>query len=217
MQERDFLKMVALMEDEELYDYIYELEGKKYGFREINDDKWDDQGKYQYKIEKGQLVEFNEKHRVVKEFDFGVSREVQRSGSYFSDYYYDYEKYKPFKIEKVEIPEVVIPAHIEEREFSLTIDKEILDEIELEKDKAYEEEQLRLQKEKEELEREEALEKKYSMNDHLIIQRVAKKLKKSGKGFTMRDMQQEYFNIVEKEGLQDEKWLEYHRKNTLNK
>ena len=33
----------------------------------------------------------------------------------------------------------------------------------------------------------------------------------------MKDMQREYFNIVESEGLKDEDWLDYHRNNTLNK
>lgn len=219
MEKRNFLKMVALMGKEELYDYTYELNGKRYGFQEIDeDDSWDDQGKYQYKTEKGQLVELDEdNYTVLQEFNYGVRRDVQRSGSYFSDYHYEYEDYEPFEIREVEIPEVIIPAHIERREFTLKIDKEILEEIELEQDKAYAEEQLREQREKEEESRKEELRKKYTMNDQSIIQRVAKKLRKDGNGFTIKDMQQEYFNIVEKENLKDEEWLDYHRKNTLNK
>lgn len=217
MEQREFLKMVAQMGEVEVDDYIYELNGKRYGFYEMGEDSWEDEGKYQYKEEKCQLLQFKgeDGYETEKEFNLGVRRMVQRSGSYFSDYYYEYEKWEPFIIEEVLIPEVVIPAHTEKVEKKLTIDKSIYEEIAVEKEIARKAIEIAKQLEEEEKLRQEELKKKYTMNDQEIIQKVSKNLKKSKAGFTMRDMQKEYFRIVESEGLKDEDWLEYHRKYTL--
>lgn len=219
MEQREFLKMVARMGEKSVEEFEYESDGKRYGFYEMDDDGWDDEGKYQYKTEKGKLVQFKgeEGYETEKEFNFGVSRVVQRSGSYFSDYYYEYEKWEPFIIEEVYVPEVVIPAHTELKEKTLEIDKEIYEEIRVEKEIAKKAKEMAKQLEEEEKLRQEELRKKYAMNDQEVIKKVTKQLKKSGVGFTMRDMQKEYFKIVEAEGIKDEDWLEYHRKYTLNK
>lgn len=217
MRERDFLKMVASMGKRDLDDFTYNLNGKLYAFRDITEDNWDDQGKYQYKIQKGQLIMIDSNYKTKKEFNFGVMRSIQRSGSYFSDYYYEYEAYEPFEITEVFVPEVIIPAHTEKKEVMLKVSKEILEEIQQEKEAKEKAEQIIKKQTEEDKLREEALKEKYSMNDQKIIQRVLKSLKRKGSTFTMNTMRQEYFNIVEKEGLKDEEWLEYHRKNTLNK
>lgn len=217
MDKNLFLKIVASMREADLEDFSYEYEGKNYGFCETGDDNnWEDEGKYQYKTESGMLIEMDKNYKELQRFNYGVSRSVQRSGSYFSDYYYDYDKYEAFEIVEDLIPEVIIPAHTEKKWNQLKITKKILDEIKLEEERKLELEKLEKQRVEEEKLKEEELKKKYSMNDYTIIQKVNKKLKKNGGGFTMKDMQKEYFNIVESEGLKDEEWLDYHRKNTLS-
>jgi len=109
-----FAKIVKKLDDYHLDDFEYiDSDGKIYGFKEVGDESWDDQGKYQYKTEQGQLIEMDENYKEIQIFNFGVSRLIQRSGSYFSDYYYDYDPYEAFEIKEVLIPEKIIPAHIE--------------------------------------------------------------------------------------------------------
>lgn len=212
-----FLKIVASMGEDDLEDFSYKHGDKIYGFYGVDEDNWEDEGKYQYKTESGILIEIDENYHEVERFDYGVSRSVQRSGSYFSDYYYDYEPYDAYEIVEELIPEIIIPAHTEEKWKELKITKEVLEEIKLEEERKLELEKLEKQRIEEEKLKEEELKKKYFMNDYTIIQKVNKKLKKSGNGFTIKDMQREYFNIVESEGLKDEDWLDYHKNNTLNK
>jgi len=101
-------------------------DGKIYGFKGVGDDKWDDEGKYQYKYEEGQLIEMNEKYKEIQSFNFGVARSVQRSGSYFSDYNYEYDPYEFFEITEIIIPEKIIPAHTENKWNKLKIDLRVV-------------------------------------------------------------------------------------------
>lgn len=55
------------------------------------------------------MCEFDENWNVVKMFDVAVTSEITRSGSYFSDYYYEYENLKANKIIKKVIPQQIIP------------------------------------------------------------------------------------------------------------
>lgn len=55
------------------------------------------------------LCEFDDKWNVVKMFDIAVTSEITRSGSYFTDYNYDYEDLKVNKIIKKIIPQQIIP------------------------------------------------------------------------------------------------------------
>jgi len=217
MNERQFLKMVVEMGKTSLDDFLYKLNEKNYAFTELDDDGWDDEGKYQYKNEKGQLIESDDEYTEIQRFNFGVSRSVQRSGSYFSEYDYTYGKWIPFEMKEVLIPEVIIPEHIEIKEIDLVITADILNEIANEKEMKEEAKALQLKIEEEEKIYQEEIRKKYSMNDYSIIQKVNKNFKKQKKEkFTIREMQKEYFRIVESEGLKGEDWLEYHRKNTIN-
>lgn len=112
-----FLKIVEELGDTDLEDFEYIYEDKIYGFKGIGDDEWvdDGSGKYQYKDEKGQLIEMDNEYKEIQSFNFGVSRSVSRTGSYYSEYYYDYEKYEVFEIKEVLIPEQIIPAHVENK------------------------------------------------------------------------------------------------------
>ncbi len=83
---------------------------------------WDDQGKYQYMSIDYQLVSYdNSKHswptndNIIDYYDFIFTQHISRSGSYFSEYYYEYDKPEPYKLKEFLIPEVIIPEHIEIR------------------------------------------------------------------------------------------------------
>ena len=99
---------------------IFEFNGINYGLIEVGEQPVTDEGKYQYGEETYQFVEFDktitsypcEKY-IIKKFNLFVDEEWSRSGSYFSDYYYEYEKPSLFSYEVTIVPEVVIPEHEE--------------------------------------------------------------------------------------------------------
>lgn len=69
---------------------------------------WDDQGKYQYKDVTGILCEILEDGSVTK-YDIAVTQYITRSGSYFSDYYYDYDPLQVDQLVQKVIPQQIIP------------------------------------------------------------------------------------------------------------
>ena len=205
-----FSKIVKKLGESDLDDFVYEYDGKTYMFKEVGDDSWDDQGKYQYKNEEGQLIEIDEKYKEIQSFNFGVSRGVSRSGSYFTDYYYDKDPYEFFEIKEVLIPEVIIPAHTENKWNKLDVDLSKVIDAEEEEKKRVEAERIKLEEEsKSEKER---LTKLYPMNNATIIQKVNKNFKKRKvEKFTIQDMRKEYFDIVVAENLESHEWIDYHR------
>ena len=208
-----FSKIVKKLGDQDLCDFECTYNGQIYGFKEVGNDSWDDQGKYQYKQEQGQLIEMDEKGKEIQSFNFGVSRTVQRSGSYFSDYDYSNYPYNFYEIKEKLIPEQIIPTHTENKWDELKIDlNNVIDENE--EERKIEEEKLKLEEENLERERleKERLTKLYLMNKHDIIQRVNKNFKQRGvTKFLIDDMRKEYFNIVVTEGLESQEWIDYHR------
>ena len=206
-----FSKIVKKLGKQDLENFQYIDDYIIYGFKEIGDDSWKDEGKYQYKTEQGQLIEMDDKYNEIQELNFGVSRSVQRNGSYFTDYNYDYEPYEFFELKEVLIPEVIIPAHLETKWDKLSIDlSKVVDEVE--------EERIRLELEKKRLKEEEKAEKErltklYPMNNADIIKMVNKSLKKKKiEKFTLQEMRKEYFDIVVKKKLENQDWIDYHRK-----
>jgi len=206
-----FSKIVKKLDNQDFEDFEYTYNNKIYGFKDITEDSWEDEGKYQYKTEQGQLIEMDDRYREIRLFHFGVSRSIQRSGSYFTDYNYDYEPYEMFELKEVLIPEIIIPAHMETKWDKLNIDlNKVVDEIE--------EERIRSELEKERLEEEEKVEKErltklYPMNNTDIIKMVNKSLKKKKiEKFTLQEMRKEYFDIVVKKKLENQDWINYHRK-----
>ena len=151
----------------------------------------------------------NEEYQEIQSFNFGISRSVQRNGSYFTDYNYDYEPYEMFEIKEILVPEVIIPAHMESKWNRLKIDLDkVVDEQEEER-KRIEEKKIRLEEEvKAEKER---LIKLYPMNRTEIIKMVNKNLKKKIEKFTIYDMRKEYFNIVIKKKIENQNWIDYYK------
>lgn len=201
--------IVKKLGDTDIDDFEYIYDGKIYSFKDVGDDTWDDQGKYQYKYEQGQLIEMNKKYKEIQSFNFGVSRTIQRSGSYFSDYYYDKEPYEYYKIKEILIPENIIPAHTENKWDKIKIDLDKIINKEEEERKRLEVEKIKLEEEiKAEKER---LTKLYPMNKSEIIKMVNKNLKKKNIKFTLQEMRKEYFDIVVKKKLENQEWIDYHK------
>ena len=92
-----------------LEDIGEEVNGTNYGVMVLDEGDWIDEGKYQYRTDIGVLCEFDENWNVVKMFDIAVTSEITRSGSYFSEYNYEYEDLKVNKIIKKVIPQQIIP------------------------------------------------------------------------------------------------------------
>lgn len=92
-----------------LEDIDGEVNGVDYAVSVLEEGDWIDEGKYQYRTDIGVLCEYDDKWNVVKIFDIAVTSEITRSGSYFSEYNYEFEDLKINKIIKKVIPEQVIP------------------------------------------------------------------------------------------------------------
>lgn len=92
-----------------LEDIGEEVNGVNYRVDVFDEGNWVDGGKYQYRMDIGVLCECDEKWNVVKMFDIAVISEITRSGSYFSEYNYEYDDLVINKIIKKVIPKQVIP------------------------------------------------------------------------------------------------------------
>lgn len=84
-----------------------EIDGIHYGIKVTNEGDWDDEGKYQLKEDIGILCEYDD-WNIVKMFNIAVTQSMARTGSYYSDYYYGYDKLKVNKIIKKVIPRQII-------------------------------------------------------------------------------------------------------------
>lgn len=110
MSLEDAKKIVGEFDNESfLEDIGEEVNGANYGVKVVDEGGWIDEGKYQYKTDIGVLCEFDEKWNVIKMFDIAVTSEITRSGSYFTDYNYDYDDLGVNKIIKKVIPQQIIP------------------------------------------------------------------------------------------------------------
>ena len=110
MSLEDAKKIVGEFDNESfLEDIGEEVNGTNYGVKVIDEGDWIDEGKYQYRTDIGVLCEFDDKWNVVKMFDIAVTSEITRSGSYFSEYNYEYDNLVVNKIIKKVIPKQIIP------------------------------------------------------------------------------------------------------------
>ncbi len=110
MSLEDAKKIVAEFDNEHFLENIgEEINGVHYGVKVLEEGDWDDEGKYQYRTDIGVLCEYDNDWNMTKMFDIAVTSQMTRSGSYFSDYYYEYEDLEVNKIIKKVIPKQVIP------------------------------------------------------------------------------------------------------------
>ena len=105
-------------EKDPLEKFEFHLENIAFGFINRSESSWEDEGKYQYQELIGQLVawDLNKegypcKKSIVEEYNLFGKVSCGRSGSYYSEYYYTYEKIQLFKYDIKHVEEVVIPEH----------------------------------------------------------------------------------------------------------
>ena len=100
--------------------FHFNHDGVDYSIKCLEEDSWDDQGKYQYGGTTYQLVSYDKNikgyccnNSIVDLFDIEIYHPVTRSGSYFSDYYYTYHTPTISRVTTKHVPEKIIPAHDE--------------------------------------------------------------------------------------------------------
>lgn len=78
-----------------------ELDGEKFKFcfEETEDEGWSDAGKYSDNGYIFRVSVFDAEGGFVEDLDLYIKQYVTRYGSYFSDYYYEYDA--PFRVEKI--------------------------------------------------------------------------------------------------------------------
>lgn len=85
-------EIVSHFDNEDWYEELgATIDGVEYGLDIVDVGDWIDGGKYQYKDVTGILCRTSEDDSVT-EYDIAVTQYITRSGSYFSDYYYEYDQ-----------------------------------------------------------------------------------------------------------------------------
>lgn len=102
-------KIVSHFDNEGWYEELgATIDGIEYGLDIVDDENWDDQGKYQYKDVTGILFKISEDDSVTK-YDIAVTQYITRSGSYFSEYDYEYDPLEVRQLVQKVIPQQIIP------------------------------------------------------------------------------------------------------------
>lgn len=102
-------KIVNHFNNEDWYEELgATIDGVKYQLDIVDDGDWNDQGKYQYKDVTGVLYKISGDDSVTK-YDIAVTQYITRSGSYFSEYYYEYEPLQIDQLVQKVIPQQIIP------------------------------------------------------------------------------------------------------------
>lgn len=109
MDLKEAKKIVSYFDNEDWYEELgATVDGVEYGLDIVDDENWDDQGKYQCKDVTGILVKISEDDSVTK-YDIAVTQYITRSGSYFSEYDYEYEPLEVRQLVQKVIPQQIIP------------------------------------------------------------------------------------------------------------
>lgn len=103
-----------------LDELMFDHNGERFTLCEHECTPWDDDGKYSFRTEYYQLCSYNPDienylcdQSKTGEYDILVSIGATKSGSYFSEYYYEYSDITIEKVKLSHVPEVVIPEHDE--------------------------------------------------------------------------------------------------------
>lgn len=109
MDLKEAKEIVSHFDDECWYEELgATVDGIEYGLDIIDDENWDDQGKYQCKDVTGVLYKISEDGNVTK-YDIAVTQYITRSGSYFSEYDYEYDPLEVRQLVRKVIPQQIIP------------------------------------------------------------------------------------------------------------
>lgn len=120
---KDLLELIkenyAISEDLEDVSSITK-DGISYSLIEIHSSDWIGGGKYEDKTVTYQLVSFDEKiasypceANIFYYYDVILTQGISRTGSHYTDWYYEYEEPDMKLMYLEDVPEVIIPAHQE--------------------------------------------------------------------------------------------------------
>ena len=102
-------EIVSHFDNEDWYEELgATIDSVEYGLDIVDVGDWIDGGKYQYKDVTGILCRTSEDDSVT-EYDIAVTQYITRSGSYFSDYYYEYDQLQVNQLVQKIIPQQIIP------------------------------------------------------------------------------------------------------------
>lgn len=102
-------KIVSHFDNEGWYEELgATVDGAEYRLDIVEEGDWDDQGKYQCKDVTGILYKIAEDSSIIK-YDIAVTQYITRSGSYFSEYNYEYEPLQVDQLVQKVIPQQIIP------------------------------------------------------------------------------------------------------------
>jgi len=98
----------------------FELNGLSYAFCEVKTDEIVSDGKYENGGNTYQLLEFDKTiisypctKSITNTYDLLVYVGFSRTGSYYTDWYYEYDKPELQRVKVATVPEEVIPEHDE--------------------------------------------------------------------------------------------------------
>lgn len=110
----------VLPSEEDIEGFTFEHDGKWYGLVDVYQDDEIDEGKYTNGCMYHQLYSYDKSiasyitaKNVIDEFALIVKQPYSKSGSYYSDYEWYYEKPRLISLAIKLVPEVVIPEHEE--------------------------------------------------------------------------------------------------------
>ena len=94
-------------------DFGFEFNDICYDVIVVDEPEFAVEGKYQRRSVCYQLISCDENSEswIIDRFNLFFEISESRTGSYYTDYYYSYEKPMIFKAKLVHIPEQIIPAH----------------------------------------------------------------------------------------------------------
>lgn len=109
MDLKEAKKIVSHFDNEGWYEELgATVDGAEYRLDIVEEGDWDDQGKYQFKDVTGILYKIVEDSSIIK-YDIAVTQYITRSGSYFSDYEYEYDPLEVRQLVQKVIPQQIIP------------------------------------------------------------------------------------------------------------
>ena len=112
---RKIMEIIADEKTKKLESLQFSLDNRNFMLEEVDETDWDDQGKYQYQELTMQLIEVDSMFNEISKYNLFIDLDIQRNGSYFSEYHYDYLGYNIYSFSVELIPEqiLVIPEHEE--------------------------------------------------------------------------------------------------------
>lgn len=115
--DKELLKrIINQIDEEDIEDLTIEVDNNRYGFLCIKDDSWEDDGRGKYfskcnKYVLGLFGEGNEEWKLVEKYNVIAEQCVTKTGSYYTDWNYEYDEPTfSYACEDI-VPEQIIPEH----------------------------------------------------------------------------------------------------------